>query len=238
MFRPTFRAGFRATGLGRRKLRGLQGVRGTATGIRTPVSAVRGRRPSPLDDGGAQPGTVAAGSPRLAIASRPTRLRTMFARARSRTPSRSAPRRCFGGASRTTGWDVPVPTAARRSSSRRTTATSRACFHSMAPAASTSGVSPSRPGKKRTSGPRPGPSCVTARTRTAVPRQPDGAYEYLALRLPQLLDRHPLHLRRGVQAGRAETHADTPRACGLCRRADVALLLEHVGTKERDKSIP
>ena len=28
-------------------------ARGTATGIRTPVSAVRGRRPSPLDDGGA-----------------------------------------------------------------------------------------------------------------------------------------------------------------------------------------
>src|SRR5829696_8414699 len=28
------------------------GLRGTATGIRTPVSAVRGRRPSPLDDSG------------------------------------------------------------------------------------------------------------------------------------------------------------------------------------------
>src|SRR3954466_15249023 len=28
------------------------GFRSTATGIRTPVSAVRGRRPSPLDDGG------------------------------------------------------------------------------------------------------------------------------------------------------------------------------------------
>ena len=30
-----------------------RGFRSTATGIRTPVSAVRGRRPSPLDDGGA-----------------------------------------------------------------------------------------------------------------------------------------------------------------------------------------
>ena len=30
----------------------LQGSASTATGIRTPVSAVRGRRPSPLDDGG------------------------------------------------------------------------------------------------------------------------------------------------------------------------------------------
>src|SRR3954463_887552 len=34
---------------------------GTATGIRTPVSAVRGRRPSPLDDGGSAGGIVAAG---------------------------------------------------------------------------------------------------------------------------------------------------------------------------------
>ncbi len=32
------------------------GVASTATGIRTPVSAVRGRRPSPLDDGGAPAG--------------------------------------------------------------------------------------------------------------------------------------------------------------------------------------
>src|SRR5919112_3005923 len=32
----------------------------TATGIRTPVSAVRGRRPSPLDDGGAWPLRVAS----------------------------------------------------------------------------------------------------------------------------------------------------------------------------------
>ena len=30
----------------------VAGFRGTATGIRTPVSAVRGRRPSPLDDSG------------------------------------------------------------------------------------------------------------------------------------------------------------------------------------------
>src|SRR4051794_26772449 len=33
----------------------------TATGIRTPVSAVRGRRPSPLDDGGRRSASVAAG---------------------------------------------------------------------------------------------------------------------------------------------------------------------------------
>ena len=32
----------------------------TATGIRTPVSAVRGRRPSPLDDGGRNPASLAA----------------------------------------------------------------------------------------------------------------------------------------------------------------------------------
>ena len=35
-----------------RKPRDLRGLRSTATGIRTPVSAVRGRRPSPLDDSG------------------------------------------------------------------------------------------------------------------------------------------------------------------------------------------
>jgi hypothetical protein len=33
----------------------------TATGIRTPVSAVRGRRPSPLDDGGQRRASVAMG---------------------------------------------------------------------------------------------------------------------------------------------------------------------------------
>jgi hypothetical protein len=37
----------------KRKARDKQGFSSTATGIRTPVSAVRGRRPSPLDDGGA-----------------------------------------------------------------------------------------------------------------------------------------------------------------------------------------
>src|SRR5207249_3579549 len=34
----------------------------TATGIRTPVSAVRGRRPSPLDDGGLETGKATNGS--------------------------------------------------------------------------------------------------------------------------------------------------------------------------------
>jgi hypothetical protein len=38
--------------LRRRKPAGGAGFVSTATGIRTPVSAVRGRRPSPLDDGG------------------------------------------------------------------------------------------------------------------------------------------------------------------------------------------
>src|SRR3954447_16157438 len=33
----------------------------TATGIRTPVSAVRGRRPSPLDDGGLEAGECSGG---------------------------------------------------------------------------------------------------------------------------------------------------------------------------------
>src|SRR3954454_12419538 len=37
------------------------GPRGTATGIRTPVSAVRGRRPSPLDDGGLGRPSLASG---------------------------------------------------------------------------------------------------------------------------------------------------------------------------------
>lgn len=36
-----------------------RGPRGTATGIRTPVSAVRGRRPSPLDDSGEEAGILA-----------------------------------------------------------------------------------------------------------------------------------------------------------------------------------
>ena len=36
-------------------------LRSTATGIRTPVSAVRGRRPSPLDDGGRTRNTLAIG---------------------------------------------------------------------------------------------------------------------------------------------------------------------------------
>ena len=40
------------TRLNKRKPRILRVFRSTATGIRTPVSAVRGRRPSPLDDGG------------------------------------------------------------------------------------------------------------------------------------------------------------------------------------------
>jgi hypothetical protein len=44
--------------------RAREGPRSTATGIRTPVSAVRGRRPSPLDDSGASNAvTVAKGWP-------------------------------------------------------------------------------------------------------------------------------------------------------------------------------
>src|SRR3954466_299209 len=39
------------------------GPRSTATGIRTPVSAVRGRRPSPLDDGGRNSASLAAAHP-------------------------------------------------------------------------------------------------------------------------------------------------------------------------------
>ncbi len=45
----------------RQEPRGCGAPRGTATGIRTPVSAVRGRRPSPLDDGGADRPRVAIG---------------------------------------------------------------------------------------------------------------------------------------------------------------------------------
>ena len=43
----------------RRKPRGREALRGTATGIRTPVSAVRGRHPSPLDDGGQRRSSLA-----------------------------------------------------------------------------------------------------------------------------------------------------------------------------------
>jgi hypothetical protein len=57
-------AGWRNTGLQeRRKPRRHRGSRSTATGIRTPVSAVRGRRPSPLDDGGRTADRVAATHP-------------------------------------------------------------------------------------------------------------------------------------------------------------------------------
>jgi hypothetical protein len=45
----------------RGKPRRKPGFRSTATGIRTPVSAVRGRRPSPLDDGGRTRDTLATG---------------------------------------------------------------------------------------------------------------------------------------------------------------------------------
>lgn len=45
----------------RRNPRRARASRGTATGIRTRVSAVRGRRPSPLDDSGAGRGFIAAG---------------------------------------------------------------------------------------------------------------------------------------------------------------------------------
>jgi hypothetical protein len=47
--------------LRRRKPASKASFRSTATGIRTPVSAVRGRRPSPLDDGGQRRGSVARG---------------------------------------------------------------------------------------------------------------------------------------------------------------------------------
>ena len=49
------RADCRATRPERRNPPVQAGFGGTATGIRTPVSAVRGRRPSPLDDSGAGP---------------------------------------------------------------------------------------------------------------------------------------------------------------------------------------
>ena len=61
------------------------GFRGTATGIRTPVSAVRGRRPSPLDDSGSGP--VAQGSNRAPDAAERTRTSTSV---RSRRPERRA----------------------------------------------------------------------------------------------------------------------------------------------------
>src|ERR1700737_3021526 len=47
VYRSTSRAGFRST----------------ATGIRTPVSAVRGRRPSPLDDSGVEARSRLANDP-------------------------------------------------------------------------------------------------------------------------------------------------------------------------------
>jgi hypothetical protein len=50
--RPTFPIAFPAAPSERRKPRVCRASVGTATGIRTRVSAVRGRRPSPLDDGG------------------------------------------------------------------------------------------------------------------------------------------------------------------------------------------
>src|SRR5262245_53773303 len=45
------------------------GFGSTATGIRTPVSAVRGRRPSPLDDGGWMRQAILAGGGASALAS-------------------------------------------------------------------------------------------------------------------------------------------------------------------------
>src|SRR4051812_25377559 len=50
----------RAAPLERRTPARRAGFASTATGIRTPVSAVRGRRPSPLDDGGRNPASLAA----------------------------------------------------------------------------------------------------------------------------------------------------------------------------------
>jgi hypothetical protein len=66
----------------------------TATGIRTPVSAVRGRRPSPLDDGGAQPGTVAAAHRAVRVRASPPLMRHAFVRAWSRARSRGASAHC------------------------------------------------------------------------------------------------------------------------------------------------
>jgi hypothetical protein len=63
----------------------LRDVASTATGIRTPVSAMRGRRPSPLDDSGAR-----SAGPRLAKRSQ---------QARPATPMTSRPASTFPGRS-------------------------------------------------------------------------------------------------------------------------------------------
>src|SRR2546428_4633745 len=57
---PRAKQGGPRRGLTRRGPRCEAGLRDTATGIRTPVSAVRGRRPSPLDDGGLGAASLAA----------------------------------------------------------------------------------------------------------------------------------------------------------------------------------
>jgi hypothetical protein len=84
---PMFTQAFTQSPYDRRKPRGYGTLGGTATGIRTRVSAVRGRRPSPLDDSGASwTGRRSSSTPhaRVAGARRPSRAARLGKRGRRR----------------------------------------------------------------------------------------------------------------------------------------------------------
>src|SRR4051795_1083441 len=75
------------------KPRDREASRGTATGIRTPVSAVRGRRPSPLDDSGtgtAQPRAATGGGSAAERTRTPTSISTRRPERRASTNSATA----------------------------------------------------------------------------------------------------------------------------------------------------
>ena len=96
----------------------LQGFGSTATGIRTPVSAVRGRRPSPLDDSGRNRSLRVAKGPDAA-----ERTRTSTS-VRSRRPERRASTNSATAAERLREYRVgrvasPSPYAVRRCHSVR-----------------------------------------------------------------------------------------------------------------------